>query len=91
MGISTRSDPERSLEVIRRCRSSSADPAISPDIKTTSHNPDNTFTSKAIIDACWPYEWKARAFPVAQVSPELHRQILERWGRKLKVNGHVAQ
>jgi 4-hydroxy-3-polyprenylbenzoate decarboxylase len=83
--ISTRTDPERSLDIVRRCRSSSADPAISPDAKTTSHNPDDTFTSKAIIDACWPYEWKDRAFPVAQVSPKLHRQIVERWGRELKL------
>jgi UbiD family decarboxylase len=83
--LSTRTDPERSLDIIRRCRSSSADPAISPDLKTTSHNPDDTFTSKAVIDACWPYEWKDRAFPVAQVSPQLRRQIVERWGRELKL------
>ncbi len=87
--MSTRSDPERSLEVIRRCRSSSADPAISPEVKTTSHNPDDTFTAKAIIDACWPYEWRGRAFPIAQVSPELRRQILERWGTELKLKTTV--
>jgi 4-hydroxy-3-polyprenylbenzoate decarboxylase len=89
--MSTRCDPEKSIDIIRRCRSSSADPAISPDVKTSSHNPDDTFTAKAIVDACWPYEWKDRAFPVAQVSPELHRLILERWGRELKLNGHVAR
>ena len=83
--LSTRTDPERSLDIVRRGRSSSADPAISPDVKTTTHNPDDTFTSKAIIDACWPYEWKDRAFPVAQVSPQLRRQIMERWGRELKL------
>lgn len=83
--MSTRADPDRSIEVIRRCRSSSADPAISPDVKTTSHNPDDTFTSKAIIDACWPYEWKDRAFPVVQVSPEMHHKILEKWGRQIKL------
>ena len=86
--ISTRSDPVRSLEVIRRCRSSSADPAVHPDVKVTSHNPDDTYTSKAIIDACWPYEWINRAYPVAQVSPELHRDILTKWGAQLKLNGH---
>ncbi len=83
--MSTRADPDRSIEIIRRCRSSSADPAISPDVKTTSHNPDDTFTSKAIIDACWPYEWKDRAFPVVQVSPEMHHKILKKWGRQLKL------
>jgi 4-hydroxy-3-polyprenylbenzoate decarboxylase len=88
--ISTRADPERSVEIIRRCRSSSADPAISPDKKTTTHNPDDTFTSKAIIDACWPYEWKDRAFPVAQVSPELRSQIVKKWGTLLKNGRSVA-
>ena len=87
--VSTRADPERSLEIIRRCRSSSADPAISPDVKTTSHNPDDTYTSKAVIDACWPYEWKDRAFPVAQVSPELHRKILAKWHRELSLGGRA--
>ncbi len=82
--ISTRTDPERSIEIIRRCRSSSADPAISPDVKTTSHNPDHTYTSKAIVDACWPYEWKNRAFPVAEVSPKLRSQIVQKWGPLLK-------
>ncbi|MFQ5851851.1 MAG: hypothetical protein ACE5JU_14865 [Candidatus Binatia bacterium] len=82
--IATRSDPERSVEIVHRCRSSSADPALSPDVKTSSHNPDDTFTSKAIIDACWPYEWKNRAYPVAQVSPELRGQLLKKWGLELK-------
>lgn len=88
--ISTRADPERSVEIIRRCRSSSADPAISPDLKTTTHNPDDTFTSKAIIDACWPYEWKDRAYPVAQVSPELRSQIVKKWGTLLNNGRSVA-
>ncbi|MBI4526115.1 MAG: UbiD family decarboxylase [Deltaproteobacteria bacterium] len=89
--ISTRSDPVRSLEITRRGRSSSADPAVAPDVKVTSHNPDHTFTSKAIIDACWPYEWINRAYPVAQVSPELSRRILTKWGEQLKLNGHGSQ
>lgn len=82
--MSTRSDPARSVEIIRRCRSSSADPAISPDLKASSHNPDDTFTSKAIIDACWPYEWKNRAYPVAEVSPELRDKLLRKWGTQLR-------
>ena len=79
--ISTRSDPERSIDITRRGRSSSADPALSPDAKTSSHNPDDTYTSKGIIDACWPYEWKHRAYPVAEVSPELRDRILKKWGK----------
>ena len=81
--IASRTDPERSIEIIRRCRSSSADPALSPDKKEIGRNPTDTFTSKAIIDACWPYEWKDRAYPVAQISPELRRSLLQKWGEQL--------
>lgn len=81
--IASRADPERSIEIIRRCRSSSADPALSPDKKEKGSNPTDTFTSKAIIDACWPYEWKDRAYPVAQLSRELRNSLIEKWGEEL--------
>ncbi|MFQ5852843.1 MAG: UbiD family decarboxylase [Candidatus Binatia bacterium] len=78
--IATRTDPERSIEITRRGRSSSADPAISPDKKEKGHNPTDTFTSKAVIDACWPYEWKDRAYPVAQLSQDLRNTLIQKWG-----------
>lgn len=81
--IATRCDPERSIDIVRRSRSSSADPALSPDKKEIGQNPTDTFTSKAIIDACWPYEWKDRAYPVAQMSQELRSTLLEKWGDRL--------
>lgn len=81
--IATRADPERSIEIIRRCRSSSADPALSPDKKEKGYNPNDTFTSKAIIDACWPYEWKERAYPVAKLSDKLRQKLIEKWGSRL--------
>ena len=77
--ISTRADPHRSIEIVRRSRSSSADPAASPDDKGSEKNPAAVFTSKAVIDACWPYEWKDRAYPVAQISPDLRRELLKKW------------
>jgi len=82
--VVTRADPERSIEIIRRCRSGSADPAVPPDQKSSTHNPSAVFTSKAVIDACWPYEWKDRAYPVAQISPDLRGQLLTKWGGELK-------
>lgn len=82
--IATRADPERAIEIFRRCRSSSADPAVSPDQKSSGSNPSAVFTSKAVIDACWPYEWKDRAYPVVEVSPELRDQLLAKWGEEFK-------
>jgi UbiD family decarboxylase len=82
--ISTRADPEKSIEIFRRGRSSSADPAVSPDDKGSDKNPAAVFTSKAVIDACWPYEWKERAYPVVEVGPELRRRLLDKWSEKLE-------
>lgn len=82
--VSTRADPEGAIEIVRRCRSSSADPAVSPDRKGTATNPSAVFTSKAVIDACWPYEWRERAYPVAEISSELRRELLAKWGGELR-------
>ncbi len=82
--IATRADPERAIEIFRRCRSSSADPAVPPSQKGSGSNPGAVFTSKAVIDACWPYEWKDRAYPVAEVSPELRGQLLAKWGEEFR-------
>ena len=82
--MSTRADPERAIEILRRCRSSSADPALSPEQKGSAINPAGTFTSKAVIDACWPYEWKDRAYPVVEISPELRSRLLSKWAGEFK-------
>ncbi len=82
--ISTRTDPEKSIEIFRRGRSSSADPAVSPQDKGSDKNPAAVFTSKAVIDACWPYEWKERAYPVVEVGPELRRRLLDKWSAEFE-------
>ncbi len=73
--ISTRTNPDRAIEVIRWTRSSSADPAVSPDLKEEDHHSTAFYTSKAMIDACWPYEWRKRAYPIAQISDELRSKM----------------
>ena len=77
--ISTRSNPERAIEITRWARSTSADPAVSPYLKDQDANPTDLYTSKAIIDACWPYEWRQRAYPVVQVSKELRNEMFAKF------------
>ncbi|MBI2849030.1 MAG: UbiD family decarboxylase [Chloroflexi bacterium] len=74
--IGTRSDPERSIDIIRRCWSSySLDPGIPPDKKG--------FNSRAIIDACKPYEW-INDFPrVVEIDTEARERVLQKWGKVL--------
>ena len=53
--LSTRCDPETGIDIQRRCWSSSLDPMIHPDSKVL-------LNSRAVIEACRPYEWMSK-FP----------------------------
>jgi len=70
--ILTRSDPERSLDIIHRAWSGPLDPAIRPE--------DKGFNSRLIIDATKPWEWRDR-FPIA-IGPdaETKRETRKKWG-----------
>ena len=83
--MATRSDPERSIDIVRRCRTTSADPAISPQEKRKIKSaPKAFYASRAVIDACRPYDWKDEFYPVAQASHELRLRLLEKWGHIFK-------
>src|SRR2546427_5707797 len=72
--LSTRCDPENDIDIQRRSWSSSLDPMIHPDSRVL-------MNSRAVVDACRPYEWMARVPEVAETSPELRRNVLEKYGR----------
>ena len=73
--IGTRCDPETTLTLIKGCQSSALDPRIPPEQKARG---DFT-TSRAIINACKPYEWKDQ-FPQTNTStPELRKATLAKW------------
>lgn len=67
----TRSDPERSIDLIKRAWSGPLDPAIHPDEK--GHN------SRLIIDACRPFEWRDKFPPVSNLTSEQQKVARERW------------
>lgn len=69
--LSTRSNPEVDIEVIRRSWSGPLDPII-PTQKGHS--------SRAIIDACRPYEWLNEFPTVAESSPAVRRAAEKKWG-----------
>ncbi len=79
--MATRSDPERSLDIIHRAWSGPLDPAIQPGKK--GHN------SRLIIDACRPWEWRDE-FPKA-IGPDIEtkRETRKKWGWVLD-GGSVA-
>ena len=72
--LSTRCDPETGIDIQRRCWSSSLDPMIHPDSKVL-------LNSRAVIEACRPYEWMSKFPEVAETSPDLRKQVLGKYGR----------
>jgi len=73
--LTTRSNPEIDIEIIRRSWSGPLDPIIPKGQKGHS--------SRAIVDACRPYEWLKDFPPVAESSPEVRRSAEEKWGKLL--------
>ncbi len=68
----TRSDPERSLDIIKRAWSGPLDAAIRPEEKG--------FNSRALIDATRPWEWKDKFPKVNAPSPEVAKKARDKWG-----------
>lgn len=69
--LCTRSEPERDFDLIKRAWSGPLDSAIEPDKKG--------FNSRFVIDATRPWEWRDKFPPVAEMSPEMRKQITEKW------------
>jgi UbiD family decarboxylase len=70
--LSCRYDPARGTDIQKRGRSTPLDPALDPRTRTSSP------TSRIIMDACIPYEWKQK--PVeARMDEEMLAKIKGRW------------
>ncbi len=76
--ICTRSDPEKDIDILRRCWSSPLDPTIR---KPT----DAYFNSRAIIDACKPFEWINEFPQEIRISSGLTDKVKAKWGKVLKL------
>jgi UbiD family decarboxylase len=68
----TRSDPEQSMDIIKRAWSGPLDPIIKNERKG--------FNSRMIIDACRPFEWRNEFPAVAEASVELMDKTRAKWG-----------
>ncbi|MBI2305266.1 MAG: UbiD family decarboxylase [Chloroflexi bacterium] len=71
--VVTRADPERDIEIFRKAWGSKADPM------NVTFNQKVAYNSRAIIDACRPYEYRDVFPPVAECSPEYRQQVLQKW------------
>ncbi|MSP40833.1 MAG: UbiD family decarboxylase [Deltaproteobacteria bacterium] len=73
--MSTRCDPQTSIEIATNCWSSPIDPRISPEKRTA-----GDFTnSRAIIDACRPFHWRDKFPKVHTLDPAYRDEIKKKW------------
>ena len=68
---STRCDPKEAISIIDGFWTSPLDPAIPWEIKKTS--------SRAVIDACWPYERLPNVPQSCNITPEHRQQMQKKW------------
>lgn len=69
----TRCDPEKDIELLRRCWSTPLDPIIPVENKG--------LNSRVIIDACRPYEWRDKFPPVVDISKRLEDETMKKWSK----------
>jgi 4-hydroxy-3-polyprenylbenzoate decarboxylase len=67
----SRADPVNAVEILRRCWSGPLDPIIPRERKGLS--------SRMIIDACRPFEWRDRFPPAAEISQERQQAVMAKW------------
>jgi len=71
--VATRTDPAIDIDIIQRGMGSKNDPMF------VAYPYSAPFSSKAIIDACRPYEHLAEFPAVAEASRELQEQVRKKW------------
>ncbi len=77
--VCTRTDPATSIDFIRRAWASKAEPML--------RRGQPTFNSRAVIDACRPFEWIDEFPKVAQADPAYLRELEHKWGDIFTVGG----
>ena len=70
--LSFRSDPEKDIDILRRCMSIPLDPLVRKP--TTA-----LFSSRAIIDATKPFEWINEFPKVLELNSEKANELKEKW------------
>lgn len=70
--VATRTNPERDIDILRNTFSSSLDP-------TRRDATAGFFGSRAVIDACRPYDWIDKFPPVAESSDEAKQKVMNKW------------
>lgn len=74
--LATRCEPQDSVEVVQKCRSTLLDPLIAPGKRAPG---EPLTTSRAVLIACRPFSWRERFPLVNRFNDELRRSVREKW------------
>lgn len=75
--LSTRTDPQFDIDILRQCWSNPLDPMLTAEQKERKQ----LYNSRAIINACKPFD-RLNDFPaVAEASPELLKAVKTKWAQ----------
>jgi 3-polyprenyl-4-hydroxybenzoate decarboxylase len=73
--LSTRCDPQTSIEIATHCWSSPIDPRLFPEQRKA-----GDFTnSRAILDACRPFAWRNQFPKVHSIDFTYQNEIKQKW------------
>lgn len=75
--LSTRSDPANTIDILRRTWSGPLDPFIPPESKEFCYN------SRALIDACIPFERKGEFASTARFDREMVKRLREKYRQNI--------
>jgi 4-hydroxy-3-polyprenylbenzoate decarboxylase len=73
--MATRCDPAEDIDIVRNAWSGPLDPR---------RKKGDNYNSRALVDACRPFDWIDDFPPVAEASPEEKKRTLEKFGHLLK-------
>ncbi|MFH1122410.1 MAG: UbiD family decarboxylase [Pseudomonadota bacterium] len=73
--LATRSDPDKSIDIVRRCWSTPLDPMIPSGAPS--------LNSRAIIEACRPFEWIDSFPPVVEAKKQYLNEVKQKWESSL--------
>lgn len=76
--MASRADPAQDIDIIRRAYTQRLDPLLPQGLPR-----ERYFNSRAVIDACIPFERRADFPAVACISPDYAEKIRQKWGREL--------
>ena len=73
--MGTRCNPEEDIDILRKNWSSRLDPLVFGD---------KLYNSRAVIDACIPYEHRDDFPQIAQTSPEYKKVMMDKYGELIR-------